>query len=106
MRDDRWWRRAGLAGIALVAALFALLNSGERVALNLGAFTLYRIPLVALILLAFVLGMVTMFLLGLRHDLRTRQLLREHNLIPGPTSVPERAAVVETSTQPMPPFEP
>ncbi|HEX6926166.1 MAG TPA: LapA family protein [Longimicrobiaceae bacterium] len=71
------WRWAALALIALLAALFASFNTGERVALDLGFTTLYRVPLVPLIFLAFLLGMVTMFLVGLRHDLRVRRALRE-----------------------------
>lgn len=71
------WRWAALAVIAVVAALFASFNAGERVALNLGFTMLYRIPLVPLIFVAFLVGMVTMFLVGLRHDLRVRRALRE-----------------------------
>lgn len=71
------WRWAALALIALLAALFASFNTGERVALDLGFATLYRVPLVPLIFLAFLLGMITMFLVGLRHDLRVRRALRE-----------------------------
>lgn len=77
MRGGPWWRWAGLAAVALLAALFAFLNSNERVALNFGFFAVYRMSLVGLIFTAFLLGMVTMFLLGLRHDLRVRRHLRE-----------------------------
>lgn len=71
------WRWAALALIAVFAAVFASFNAGERVALNLGFTMLYRIPLVPLIFVAFLVGMVTMFLVGLRHDLRVRRALRE-----------------------------
>jgi uncharacterized integral membrane protein len=77
MKETRWWRWAGLALIGALAALFASFNSGERVALNLGFTIFYRVPLVPLIFLAFLVGMTTMFLLGLRHDLRVRRALRE-----------------------------
>jgi uncharacterized integral membrane protein len=77
MTESRWWRWAGLAVIGALAALFASFNSGERVALNLGFAVFYRVPLVPLIFLAFLIGMTTMFLLGLRHDLRVRRALRE-----------------------------
>lgn len=77
MSDGRGWRWAGLAAIGAFAALVTSFNSGERVALNLGFTVLYRIPLVLLIFLAFLAGMITMFLLGLRHDMRVRRALRE-----------------------------
>lgn len=77
MSDGRGWRWAGLAAIGAFAALFTSFNAGERVALNLGFMVLYRIPLVLLIFLAFLAGMITMFLLGLRHDMRVRRALRE-----------------------------
>jgi uncharacterized integral membrane protein len=77
MIGSAWVRWGGLTVIGIVAALVASFNAGERVALNLGFATLYRIPLVPLILGAFLLGMATMFLLGLRHDLRVRRALRD-----------------------------
>ncbi len=60
-----------------MAALFSFLNSGERAALNLGFTTLYRISLVGLVFGAFLLGMITMFIFGLRYDRRVREALRE-----------------------------
>jgi uncharacterized integral membrane protein len=77
MRGLRWWRWGALLLVGVLAALFASLNAGERVALYLGFATLYQIPLVPLILGAFVVGMATMFLLGLRHDLHVRKALRD-----------------------------
>lgn len=77
MTGSRWARWGLLAAIGGLAAVFASFNSRERVALSLGFTELYRVPLVVLIFVAFLAGMVTMFLLGLRHDLRVRQALRE-----------------------------
>ena len=75
------WRRWLLLGLAvLFAALLAYLNSGERVSLHLGLFVLYRLPLVAILFVAFLLGMVAMFLIGLRHDMRVRRVLREYRI--------------------------
>lgn len=94
MIGSRWVRWGGLTLIGIVAALFASFNAGERVALNLGFATLYRIPLVPLILGAFLVGMATMFLLGLRHDLRVRRALRDAGFgepIAAPTPLPEAA---------------
>jgi uncharacterized integral membrane protein len=77
MSESRWMRWGGLVLIGVLAAIFASFNSGERVALSLGVVTFYRIPLVGLVFGAFVAGMLTMFLLGLRHDLRVRRALRD-----------------------------
>ncbi|HET7275265.1 MAG TPA: hypothetical protein VFI91_08775 [Longimicrobiaceae bacterium] len=73
----RWKRWAGPVAIALLAAVFAYLNAGERVAVNLGVVYLYRLPLSGVVFGVFLLGMVAMFLLGIRHDLRVRRALEE-----------------------------
>lgn len=82
MADRRLdWRRWLLIGLAaLLAAAFAFLNGGERVAVHVGFAVLYRVPLAMLVFLAFLLGMVTMFLIGLRYDLRVRRLLRQYQI--------------------------
>lgn len=77
MTESRWGRWGALAAIGVLAALFASFNGGERVVVHLGFTQLYRVPLVLLIFVAFLAGMITMFLLGLRHDLRVRHALRE-----------------------------
>lgn len=71
-----WGRRLGIAALVLTAAIFSFLNAGERVSLNIGIATLYRISFVGLIFVVFLLGMVTMFLFGLRQDRRVRAALR------------------------------
>ena len=90
MRDELRWRGAALGGIALLAGIFGYFNSGESIALHLGVFVLYQVPLVILIFVTFLLGMLTMFLVGLRHDMKVRQLLRERRF----------------ETRPLPPFPP
>ena len=83
--DPNRVRRWALSALGvLLLALFAFLNAGERVSLNLGVAVLYRIPLVGMFFGAFILGMVTMFGFGLRHDRRVRELLREHGLLDRP----------------------
>jgi len=77
----RWGRWAALLAIVVATGVFAALNSGERTALNLGVATIYRVSVVRLVLGSFLLGMVTMFLVGLRQDLRLRRLLRRHGLV-------------------------
>jgi uncharacterized integral membrane protein len=74
MRAGLW---LPLLGLTLVAGLFAFFNAGQRVAIGLGFTTFYRVPLVPVVFTAFVLGMITMFVVGLRHDRHMRQLLRE-----------------------------
>lgn len=92
MSEDARWRWVALALITLLAGIFGYLNSGEAVAVHLGFFVLYQVSLVLLIFVAFLLGMVTMFLLGLRHDLRVRRLLRQRHLpVPAEaTHLPDR----------------
>jgi len=72
MRGGRWLI---LAAVVLFSGLFAYFNAGERTTLNLGFTVLYRISLVRLVLGSFILGMVAMFLIGLRQDLRLRRYL-------------------------------
>jgi uncharacterized integral membrane protein len=69
-------------GVTLVASLFTWWNRGERVAVNLGLFELYRAPLTAVVFLAFLAGMLSMLLLSLRHDRRVREELRARGLLP------------------------
>jgi uncharacterized integral membrane protein len=66
-----------LLGLTVLAGLFAYFNAGQRVAIGIGITTFYRVPLVPVVFTAFVLGMLTMFLVGLRHDRHMRRLLRE-----------------------------
>lgn len=87
---SRW---IALGSITLLAGVFGYLNAGESVAVHLGLFVLYQVSLVMLIFVAFLLGMVTMFLLGLRHDVKVRRLLRERRLH-------------RDATQPLPPYPP
>lgn len=69
-----------LATAALIAAAFAYFNGSERVAIHVGLAVFYQVPLVVLVFGVYLLGMATMYVLGLRHDLRVRRLLREHGL--------------------------
>ena len=73
-----------LAAVTLLAAAFAFLNRGEVVPVSIGVATFYRAPLVVVVFAAFLLGMLAMLVLGLRQDLRTRRILREHGLIDTP----------------------
>ncbi len=72
----RWGRWVGLLLLALAAGLFAYLNAGERVSLHLGVAVIYRVPFALVVFTAFLLGMIVMFVAGLRHDARVRRALR------------------------------
>lgn len=79
------------AGVALFAAWLTWLNRGERIAVDVGVATFYRAPLTVVLFLAFLAGMLSMLLLGLRQDLRMRQELRARGLIdtaPEPSPAP------------------
>ena len=79
------------AAVTLVAAAFAWLNRGERVAVDLGIATVYRAPLTVVFFLFFLAGMLSMLALGMRSDLRLRQELRARGLldVPAPAPVPD-----------------
>jgi uncharacterized integral membrane protein len=103
------WRWAGLATVVILAGLFAYLNGGERVTIDFGFATLYRISLVGLVFTAFLLGMTVMFVAGIEHDLRVRRMLRDQRNEPprlpaGPPSRP--AAPAPWSSTPASPPEP
>ena len=74
MRGGGW---LAVAVLALLAAGFAYLNRGEAATLHLGLFTFYQVAVSILVLGSFLLGMIVMFLLGLRTDLRVRRMLRQ-----------------------------
>ncbi|HET8655852.1 MAG TPA: hypothetical protein VFL93_10090 [Longimicrobiaceae bacterium] len=84
MKSRAWWGWGGLVLIGLIVGLFVWLNAGERAVLDFGVFVLYRVPLPAIVLLSVLIGMVAMFLAGLRHDLEVRRVLRERGLIEPP----------------------
>jgi hypothetical protein len=81
----RW---VGVVMLVIVAAFFSFLNASERAALNLGFTTVYRVSLVGLVFGAFLLGMITMFIFGLRYDRRVRDALRERAEMPPPSRNP------------------
>jgi uncharacterized integral membrane protein len=73
-----------IAAVTLFAALFAWLNRGERIAVDVGVATFYRAPLTVVLFLAFVAGMLSMLLLSLRQDMRMRDELRARGLLDAP----------------------
>jgi uncharacterized integral membrane protein len=71
-------RIAIILGSSALAALFAWLNMGERVTLRLGIITLRSIPLSTVVFLSILVGMVLVFAVGLRADLKTRRMVRRY----------------------------
>jgi len=78
LRTGPGLRWAGVAVLVLIAALFSFLNSSARVTLDVGFTELYQISLVGLVFGSFLLGMIAMFLFGLRYDRKVRDTLRDH----------------------------
>lgn len=102
VRSRRILRWVWLAMAVLIAAAFAYLNAGERVAIHVGVAVLYQLPLVGLVFAVYLLGMLTMYLLGLRHDLRVRRVLREHGLEDRPDPPDEYEPPVPLPPDPYP----
>ncbi len=70
---------AVLGGLALlaVAMAFAAANGAQSVRVDLGFWTLYRVPLAWVVFASLLLGMVIMLLVGVHTDLKVRSILRE-----------------------------
>ena len=73
-------RLAGAAAVLLVLAgstAFATLNSGQRVTVDLGVATLYRVPVTYVAFGGLFLGMLVVLVAGIHADLKVRRILRE-----------------------------
>ncbi len=73
-------RFTGAASILVVLVLvvfFARWNGAERVTVDLGIWTFYRVPLTYVAFISLFVGMLVMLLAGLHADLRVRRFLRE-----------------------------
>lgn len=88
-----------LLAVAAVAAAFASLNRGERVVVELGFATFYRVPLTGVVFVAFVVGMGAMMLLSLRQDLALRRELRARSEEPRPEAPPAPADAGEEAME-------
>lgn len=73
-----WSRLLTVVASAAVAFLFAVQNGRELVNVRLGAITLRRVSLPTVVFGAVLLGMVIVFLVGLRADLQAREMLRRY----------------------------
>ena len=68
-----------LGGIALliVSLSFAVANGTQRVRVDLGFWTFYRVPLAWIVFASLLFGMVIMLLVGVHTDLKVRRILRD-----------------------------
>lgn len=73
-----WMRALSFVAVAAFSFAFAAANASERVALNLGFLTLRSVSLPVVVFTSALVGMVVVFLVGLKADLRTRQLLQRY----------------------------
>lgn len=68
---------AGVLVVLMMAMIFAALNGHQRVTLDLGLVTLYRVPVTVVAFGGLFAGMVIMLITGLHTDLRVRRILRD-----------------------------
>jgi uncharacterized integral membrane protein len=66
-----------ILAVALLAMAFAAANAGNRVTLELGIFTLFRVPVTLVAVSGLLAGMLVMFATGVYSDLKVRHILRE-----------------------------
>ena len=67
-----------VAVFSAMAALFAVQNGGVRVPLHLGIVSIRSVSLPVVVFMAVGVGMLLVFLAGLRADLKTRRMLRRY----------------------------
>lgn len=86
--------------LALIAAAFAWLNGDVRVGVNLGIARIDAAPLPVVVFVAFLLGMLTLFLASLKADLRMQRMLRRYREALGRDPAAPRAAGSEPGADP------
>lgn len=74
---SRWVGAVGVLAVLVFAMMFAALNGHQRVTLDLGILTLYRVPVTVVAFGGLFTGMVIMLVTGIHSDLRVRRILRE-----------------------------
>ena len=63
---------------AVLAAVFAVQNGATRVSVNLGIITIRSVSLPGVVFTSIVVGMLMVFLAGLRADMRTRRMIERY----------------------------
>jgi uncharacterized integral membrane protein len=66
-----------ILAVVLLAMAFAAANAGNRVTLDLGILTLFRVPVTLVAFSGLLTGMLVMFATGVYSDLKVRRILRE-----------------------------
>jgi len=66
-----------MLAVLVFVLVFARWNGAERMTLDLGFWTFYRVPMTWVVFGSFLLGMLAMLLAGLHSDLRVRRFLRD-----------------------------
>jgi len=61
-----------------LAVWFAAANGSERVTVSLGLVTLRQVSLAVVVFSSIILGMLLIFAVGLKADLRMRRVLRQY----------------------------
>jgi uncharacterized integral membrane protein len=67
-----------VAAFSAIAVLFAVQNGAVHVPLHLGIVRFRSVSLPVVVFVAVVVGMLMVFLAGLRADLKTRKMLRRY----------------------------
>lgn len=73
-----WIRALTFVVVAGLAFGFAVANGGQQVTVELGVVTLRSVSLPVIVFGSVLVGMLAVFLAGLRADLRTRRTLRRY----------------------------
>lgn len=68
---------ASVLSVLVLVMFFARWNGDERVTLDLGVYTFYRVPLTYVAFGGLFIGMLVMLLAGLHSDMKVRRFLRE-----------------------------
>ena len=89
------WGWVGLLAVLLLGAAFAAANAGRMVIIDLGLFTLYRVPVTFVAFGGMVVGMGVMLMAGIHSDLKVRALLRQRREGGADRRLPESGAAPE-----------
>jgi len=103
-------RLAGWIGLFVVLLLglgFAVSNAGRQVTIDLGIFTLYRVPITFVAFGGMVVGMGVVLIAGINADLKVRAILQDRSSaagedLAGPTQDDSLSPTVPELERPLP----